>query len=233
MTHREPWSTYDTNAIPEAPLSALASSLVADFLASHRPRQVPHSSGPAEALAALRFFDLRRERATIAGILILGTTPEDYLPGARVEFVRWRGNEQQRRLLSGPMGTVISSAHALLAPCQSDYPEWALKELLHNALAHRDYASVAPTLLHWFDDRIEITNPGGLSGLTTAASLCTFGEYRNPVVGDALKKLGFVNRWGLGLQQVDELLATNGYPPLQIKADAEFFRVSVMARVLA
>ncbi len=45
-----------------------------------------------------------------------------------------------------------------------DYPDWATRELLMNAICHRDYTSHGPIQFYQFDDRIEIMNHGGLYG---------------------------------------------------------------------
>lgn len=50
---------------------------------------------------------------------------------------------------------------------QPDYPEWALRELLMNAVMHRNYNSNAPIRFYAFADHIEILSPGGLYGEAT------------------------------------------------------------------
>ena len=74
-----------------------------------------------------------------------------------------------------------------------DYPEWALRELLTNAVMHRNYDSNAPIRFYAFSDHIEIQNPGGLYGEATPENFPTRNDYRNPVIAEAMKSLGFVN----------------------------------------
>jgi ATP-dependent DNA helicase RecG len=98
----------------------------------------------------------------------------------------------------------------------SDYPEEAIRQLVRNAVLHRTYEGThAPVRVTWFDDRVEIQSPGGPFGQVTKSS---FGEpgvadYRNPTLAEALKRLGFVERFGVGIPIARESLEANGNPP--------------------
>lgn len=67
---------------------------------------------------------------------------------------------------------------------------------------HRDYeTSNAPTRVTWYDDRIEIQNPGEPFGQVSVENFGQAGitDYRNPIVAEALKTRGFVQRFGVGI----------------------------------
>lgn len=55
--------------------------------------------------------------------------------------------------------------------------------------------------INWFDDRIEIRNPGGPFGSVTAENFGSPGvtDYRNPNLAEALRALGYVQRFGAGI----------------------------------
>ena len=108
-----------------------------------------------------------------------------------------------------------------------DYPEWALRELLMNAVMHRNYDSNTPIHFYAFSDHIEIQNPGGLYGESTPENFPTHNSYRNPVIAEAMKSLGFVNRFGYGVRRAQELLSQNGNPP----AAFEFGSDSVLVKI--
>jgi ATP-dependent DNA helicase RecG len=91
-----------------------------------------------------------------------------------------------------------------------DYPEIAVRELLVNAIVHRDYESNTPVRFYWFADRIEIQNPGGLYGEVTPENYLSHNSYRNPVLAEAMKVWGYVNRFGYGIQRAQRLLSENG-----------------------
>lgn len=91
-----------------------------------------------------------------------------------------------------------------------DYPSWAIRELLMNAVCHRDYEGNGPIQFYQYDDRIEILNPGGLYGKANPRNFPWVNDYRNGVVAEAMKVIGFVNRFSRGVQRVQEELKTNG-----------------------
>ena len=95
-----------------------------------------------------------------------------------------------------------------------EYPEWAAREILHNAVMHRDYQSNTRVRFYWFADCIEIQSPGGLYGEVTPETITRVNSYRNPVIAEAMKALGYVNRFGYGIQQAEAELKLNGNPPL-------------------
>jgi len=79
-----------------------------------------------------------------------------------------------------------------------EYPFDAMRQLVRNAHMHRSYeATNAPVRVYWFDDRIEIHNPGGPYGTVTVDNFGQPGltDYRNPNLAEALRALGFVQRF--------------------------------------
>jgi ATP-dependent DNA helicase RecG len=83
---------------------------------------------------------------------------------------------------------------------------------------HRAYERThAPVRVYWFDDRIEIFNPGGPYGAVTAENFGQPGitDYRNPHVAEAMKVLGFAQRFGVGIATAQAELRNNGNPPAE------------------
>ena len=110
------------------------------------------------------------------------------------------------------------------------YPLPALQQLVRNAVMHRTYeATNTPVRVFWYDDRIEMVNPGGPYG---AVNSTNFGEpgvtdYRNPNLAEALHVLGFVQRYGFGIPIARRALQKNGNPPLEFSIQPEFIGVTV------
>ena len=92
----------------------------------------------------------------------------------------------------------------------SKYPYWATRELLMNAIMHRDYEGNAPIQFYEYDDRIEIQNPGGLYGKVSPDNFPNVSDYRNPFIAEAMKVLGYVNRFSRGVYRVQKELEENG-----------------------
>lgn len=202
-------------------------------------------------LAGLRFFDLRQDCPTHAGILVLADYPVHYLPGAYVQFVRYDGPDLaspvflEKRAI-GDLRTVIQTLDLLIdvnvrqrpvAVPNSfveeqvhDYPRVALRELLLNAVVHRSYQSTAPIRFYCFSDRMMIENPGGLYGEATPETFPHTVGYRNPILAEATRVLGFTNRFGQGIARVQKALEINGNPPAEFHFESSLFRVTVRPR---
>ena len=205
-----------------------------------------------EQLRALRFVDIE-SRPTVLGILTLGKEPRAYIPGAGVQFLRIAGVELSdpiidQKEISGPISDLIRqldevvTAHVTVATDvtsnatetrQPSYPVAALQQLTRNAILHRTYdGSNAPVRVYWFDDRIEIHSPGGPFGQVTVNNFGQAGitDYRNPHLAEVLRVLGYVQRFGAGIQIARSELAKNGNPPLEFDVQPEFILATVRGR---
>jgi ATP-dependent DNA helicase RecG len=108
---------------------------------------------------------------------------------------------------------------ALRERTEMDYPPVAIRELLWNAVMHRSYESNAPVRFYWYDDRIEIQNPGGLYGMASPENFPRQTDYRNPVIAEAMATLGYVNAYGRGVIRSQDALAKNGNLPAEFVKD--------------
>ena len=111
-----------------------------------------------------------------------------------------------------------------------NYPQVALREILMNAVLHRSYDSSTPIRFYWFSDRVEIQSPGGLFGEASPENFPNQNSYRNPVLAEAMKALGFVNRFGRGVLRAQEALRQNSNPPAEFHFDANFVLAVIRAR---
>jgi len=201
-------------------------------------------------LASLRFWDKSTSCPTNAGMLLFGKNPLAFIEGAYIQLLRLSGTTlgsevMMEKRLSGDLLTVLReldsyvemqadqrpvSASALRDESVFNYPPVALRELLMNAVLHRSYESTAPIRCYWFSDRVEIQSPGGLFGEASAGNFPNQNSYRNPVLAEAMKTLGFVNKFGRGVVRAQEALTKNGNRPAEFHFDAGFVRVEVFGR---
>ncbi len=94
-----------------------------------------------------------------------------------------------------------------------DYPPAAFREGLANALIHRDYTRLGAVHVQWHDDRIEIANPGGFpEGVRLDNLLVTPPRPRNPLLADAFKRAGIVERTARGIDTIFYEQLRNGRP---------------------
>lgn len=94
-----------------------------------------------------------------------------------------------------------------------DYSPDAFREAVANALVHRDYRRLGAVHIQWNDDRIEISNPGGfIEGVRLDNLLVTAPKPRNPLLADALKRAGIVERTARGIDIIFREQLRNGRP---------------------
>jgi ATP-dependent DNA helicase RecG len=227
------------------------------FREVYLPQAVPaevlrdNQRGVQEQLAALRLVGPDFKTPTFGGLLVLGVDPLAWRSGAYVQSVTFDGVEVSAPIASqmqidGRLGDVgarldeflplhIQTARVPVSALRQgdvpDYPWRALRELVFNALIHRNYGgSNAPVRIMWFSDRVEISNPGGLYGVVTSANFHRMTDYRNPVLAQAMKALGFVERFGVGIGLVRRLLQENGNAPPEFHFEPEYALVIVRKR---
>ncbi len=103
-----------------------------------------------------------------------------------------------------------------------DYPERALREAVANALIHRDYLRLGAVHIQWYPHQIEISNPGGFpEGVHLNNLLVTAPRPRNPLLADAFKRAGIVERTARGIDTIFYEQLRNGRPaPSYERSDA-------------
>jgi ATP-dependent DNA helicase RecG len=186
---------------------------------------------------------------TVLGALVLGISPTDLIPCAYIQFLRISGTELSDPVIdsseiNGRLVEVLNrvdeklTAHITTAvSIQSDaqqlrpnYPRVALQQLIRNAVMHRCYEGThAPIRVTWFDDRIEIISPGGPYGIVNSHNFGAPGvtDYRNPALAEAMKALGYVQRFGVGIATAKQTLRANGNPELNFAVKETIVMVTV------
>lgn len=203
-----------------------------------------------EQLSSLGFFDLRQNCCTNAGILMFGRDPRAHLHGAYLQYIRFNSDEMDMGALraekefSGALVAVLEQISDFVKvniieertvakdgfqqEKKVNYPLWALRELVMNAVMHRSYESNAPIYLYHFTDRIEIINPGSLYGEVRPENFPGASDYRNPVLATAMKNLNYVNRFNFGIFNAQKQLAKNGNPPAEFDLSLQTkFKVTI------
>jgi len=190
---------------------------------------------------------------TVAGILVLCIRPRDFIPGAYIQFLRVAGREwgdpiHDEALIEGPIGDLVRRVDEKLAahnrtavdftsgPVESrsaTYPMAALQQLVRNAVMHRAYEGTnTPIRVYWFDDRIEIISPGGPYGIVTPESFGQPGvvDYRNPILAEAMRVLGLVQRFGFGIPAARRELREKDHPDPTFLVESTRVQCTVWAR---
>lgn len=163
---------------------------------------------------------------THAGILLFGNDPRRHIRGSDITAARFAGETMgdifSRQDISGTLPDQIRRAETFLADHlrkgvqigskmerseQFEYPMEAARELLVNAVAHRDYSITGDGIrLFIFRDRMEVTSPGLLAGPVTIDNIKDERFSRNPIIVQVLADMGFIERLGYGVDRVIDLM---------------------------
>lgn len=192
--------------------------------------------------------------ATVLGVLTIGKSPQDFLPGAYVQFLKIDGEEYGDSVadsadIGGTISDLLRSADEKLnshnrvavefAAREIEqrtelYPAEALRQIVRNAVMHRTYEGTnSPVRLTWYKNRVEVLSPGGPFGEVNADNFGRPGvtDYRNPNLAEAMRTLGYVQRFGMGILIANRQLKEAGHPELEFDVSfGNFVLVTIKAR---
>lgn len=222
---------------------------------------VPES--PRSGADALDDSESAGEAVSLGGLLALGTYPQQFFPRLNITFVAHVTETGEpladgtryldSQLIEGPIPAMLEAAEAalrrnmrrrgvvvgLLREDHWDYPVEAIREVVVNALMHRDYHPSAhgqPVMLALYPDRFEITSPGGLYGSIDPEALLVkpVTSARNTRLARLMQDIPVAgtNRTisenvGTGLQVVAQSLRREGMEPPELEHSLVEFRVAM------
>ena len=228
--------TFDTRPCREAKLVDIdVNTIVNEYLprAIDADVLVNDTRSLKEQLASLHLFNMQWDCPTYAALIMFGCNPKFFMPGAYIQYVRFKGTNNGGEILNerrfeGCLYKVLPELENFIrdgivtkrpVPISIlrekdvlNYPYKALRELMMNAVMHRDYQSNMPTRLYQYDEHIEIMNPGGLYGQARPENFPHVNDYRNSVVAGMMKTLNYVNMFNHGIGEVQDLLRANENP---------------------
>lgn len=186
---------------------------------------------------------------TLGGMLCFGREPQRWLPHTAIALTRYSGhspNSQQVidiRDLHGPLFDIIDAAEEYLWAQSThgfrldagprrvpldQYPRTALRELIVNAVAHRDYrVSGSRVKIELFRNGVEWSSPGGLPPSVTVENILKSQYTRNPVVVGFLFDAGYIEQRGMGLDTVVAVLEQEGLPLPQMEDTGANFLIRI------
>lgn len=184
-------------------------------------------------------------RPTHAGVLLFGRDPQRFVRGAEITAARFAGAQMgdnfTRQDITGTLPDQIRRAETFLIDHlrknqqlgssmaraeRFEYPLEAVRELVVNAVAHRDYSISGDGIrLYIFADRLEITSAGGLPGPVTIRNIRDERFSRNPAIVQVLADMGFIERLGYGVDRVMELMRSQQLDAPEFEETGGGFRV--------
>lgn len=179
---------------------------------------------------------------THGGILLFGANPQKIFPQATVTLLLMEDPATilEQKILKGTLFEQVElSFHFLKDHLHSkpeieslqrrdilEIPEFVLRELLVNAVIHRDYfEAAADVVVKIFPGYIEFSNPGPVSRKISLDQLWGKSFRRNPMLADAFFRANYIERAGTGLLRVKKTLEHLKRPPLRLSEEGLFFIV--------
>ena len=171
-----------------------------------------------------------------AAILLFGKNPLKFFPSVRFKIGRFGKDEADLMFQDVIEGNIIQMADRVMEALQAKYlvspvrfegmqryetleiPKEALREILYNAIAHKDYTG--PDIqMHVYNDQIEIWNEGVLPEGYDENVI--YGKHsskpRNRNIADTMLKAGFIDTWGRGYKKIREGFETAGIPTPKVQ----------------
>ncbi len=189
-----------------------------------------------------------KRHPTVAGLLLFGRRPQDFLPYAYLTAARIPGEDPSGessdvKRIEGRLFRILEDTarfldlhlrvpHRIRGFEPEAYPELprrALREVAVNALVHRDYTISAPIRVFILDDRVEIRSPGRLPNTVTVDMVKAGLAHvlRNPQLYTFFLKAGYVTDTGNGFRRVvRDVKAAVGREP-EIRTEGNELAVSI------
>ncbi len=240
---------FETDVVPGARPDDIDPEIISEYLDNREVRGGGRVGTTAELLFEIGATD-RHGNPTTAGILLFGRNPQMFFPQSSIVFVKFPGSEPRgddggigygrRDEISGPLARLVSRAwnvvfdemrvgatvNNLERQELPEYPRFAVREALVNAVAHRDYRIQGRRIeIRMYDDRLEIISPGGLPGYMTLDNLIDEHFSRNPRLVSGLYQWGYIEELGLGIDRMIEEMVEAGHAPPQFTAAPHSFSV--------
>lgn len=181
---------------------------------------------------------------TNTALLFFGKNPSEYIPQNEIRIARFKGTTRlyfiDSKEINGPIYKILEQveiffkrntrlANKIVEFKRIDIPEYpyeAIREAVINTIAHRDYTRIgAPIMFSIFDDRVEISSPGGLLPGLNIKKLEGRHETRNKKVCEIFHETKDMEKYGTGIGKMKSLMKEHGLDEPKFLEEGEFFIV--------
>ena len=109
-----------------------------------------------------------------------------------------------------------------------ELPPEAIREMIINAHCHRNLLDESCIQVAIYDDRLEVTSPGGLyNGLTYEEVMNGHSKIRNKGIANIFSQMGLVEAWGSGIKRILNAAEEYGLPKPRFQEFDNMFRVEL------
>jgi ATP-dependent DNA helicase RecG len=241
---------FESEAVAGATLVDLDKTLLDEYMSQQRERGNSASPGNLQDRLVEIGAMLEDGTPTVTGLLLFGKHPQAFLPQGGLIFVKFLGKEARgrdgqagygRRVeIEGPLARIIERAWQVIneemrteavvtglrREEMPEYPPFAVREALVNAICHRDYRlSGRRVEVRMYENRLEVISPGGLPGYITLDNIVEEHFSRNPRLVSGLFQWGYIEELGLGIDRMIEEMLEHGHPAPDFEAKPYSFTV--------
>ena len=174
----------------------------------------------------------------------------DYFPFSKTQCAVFKGTDRtvflDKREYTGPIYKQIESAvdfvlrnirlgatiDGLVRRESYELPVEAIREMIINAHCHRNLLDESCIQVAIYDDRLEVTSPGGLyNGLTYEEVMRGHSKIRNKLIANIFGQMGLVEAWGSGIRRIISAAGEYGLPIPTVEVFDDMFRVNLYRSV--
>jgi ATP-dependent DNA helicase RecG len=243
---------YESEPVSGATKDDFSRKMIDEYLAKRAERtKRPYNGKVEDLLREIGALDAA-DRPTVSGILLFCEYPQQWMPQSGVVFAKFVGKTprgdnglagySRREELIGPLPRLIESVWNLIWSEMAvsavvkglereetfEYPQFAVREALVNAICHRDYRIKGRRIeVRMYSDRLEVISPGGLPGFITVENIVDEHFSRNPRVVNGLFQWGYIEELGLGIDRMMEVMEQAGHLPPSFDARPYSFAVTL------
>lgn len=170
----------------------------------------------------------------------------DYFPFSKTQCAVFKGTDRavflDKREFTGPIYTQIEESvdfvlrnirlgitiDGLVRKEKYELPPEAIREMIINAHCHRNLLDESCIQVAVYDDRLEVTSPGGLyNGLTYEEVMNGHSKIRNKAIANIFSQMGLVEAWGSGIKRIFYAAKEYGLPEPKFQEFDNMFRVEL------
>lgn len=243
---------YEIETVPGITTDEFSRKMIDEYLEKRAERtKRPYGGDLDELLREIGAVNSEGQ-PTISGILLFCEYPQQWIPQSSVVFAKFIGKTPRgesglagytrREELTGPLPRLIEGAWNLIWSEMAvsavvkglereeryEYPQFAVREAIVNAICHRDYRLKGRrTEIRMYSDRLEVISPGGLPGFITVENIKDEHFSRNPRLVNGLFQWGYIEELGLGIDRMIEVMKQAGHQAPYFDARPYSFAVTL------
>ncbi len=232
--------SYEVSPVFGSSIDDIDKNLVLEYM-----NKIGYTMSYSNYIYENEFVVNKRGEVSVKAILLFGKRPQKYFGRARVRFIRFEGTQElpgtEMNVIKDEIfeGRLLDQLNAAIAFVKTqikertflgkdglfvtipEYPEFCWKELIVNAVTHRDYSiSGTDIQIKMFDDKFVVESPGIFAGTVTEKNIRTTHFSRNKAIAAYMKEYKFVKEFGEGVKRIYKEMDEANLPSPTFKKQA-------------